>query len=404
MNKYLLTLLALGTILGSGKTFAADCVPAPDCASLGYNQNATDCTGSFLKCPWDVTKAACKAGVKPVTCVVGSLLGSNQLCYEKELPDGVKPIAVVFDPVNQLAVAPTDAGRAMWAASAYQNTDVTGLTNCSQANMKTCGVDGRENTQKLLIGLNKEYPAASLANTYMPPACLRFDFCKMGNWFLPSIRDLITIYDNLSTVNAGLNILDPSVSKEITASANWSSTEASATTAFAANIDYGQHGGYLKNSAYFVRPVIYYGTSCQVANCQTCVSGNTNKCSACKSGYSLTTTGTCTSSTPVYDCAANYTKYNTINTKLKTALLKNSCTGYYTWSFITPISMGETCSQFNTRINNEISEYNTKCPNKTISPINAARCTSCCDGGGTGFGALYYCTDSSNNSGDLVIK
>ena len=89
----------------------------------------------------------------------------------------------------------------------------------------------------------------------------------------------------MAQIDAGLKILNPSTSKEITKSANWSSNEADATTAFAANMDYGRHGGYQKNSEYFVRPVIYYGSACQISNCKTCQAGVTDSCQTCNDGY-----------------------------------------------------------------------------------------------------------------------
>ena len=153
--------------------------------------------------------------------------------------------------------------------------------------MKTCDVNGKMNTLNLMTGVNEQYPAARLAYNYQPDTCSGVGFCQKGNWFLPSIRDLIMIYDNMVQIDAGLKILNPSTSKEITKSANWSSNEADATTAFAANMDYGRHGGYVKNSDYFVRPVIYYGSACQISNCQTCVSGDSSTCKICKSGYTL---------------------------------------------------------------------------------------------------------------------
>lgn len=165
--------MALCSVFGfASGVMAEDCKPAPDCAALGFTQNAADCSGAALKCPWDLTKAACKAGVKPVTCAVGSLLGSDRLCYAKEFPSGIKPVGVVFDPANQLAVSPTDAGRMTWASVDWQKQDVSSLTNCTTSNMKTCDVNGKMNTLNLMTGINEQYPAARLAYNYqrMPAA------------------------------------------------------------------------------------------------------------------------------------------------------------------------------------------------------------------------------------------
>lgn len=143
---------------------------------------------------------------------------------------------------------------------------------------------------------------------------------------------------------------------------------------------------------------------CGVANCQICVSGNANKCSTCKPGYSLTSTGTCTSVTPAYDCASKYTYYNNINEKLQTTLLRNSCKGYISWNsgqFM--ISMGETCDAFNTRISKEIALHNNQCPaNYQIKSVNSARCNACCDGGLGGYGSIYMCSDNGGNDGMIM--
>ena len=53
------SVLLSGTILYSSPLYAA-CTPAPDCASLGYTKDVSQCAGAALKCPWDMTKAACK--------------------------------------------------------------------------------------------------------------------------------------------------------------------------------------------------------------------------------------------------------------------------------------------------------------------------------------------------------
>lgn len=51
-------LVASIALVSSGVAVAA-CKTAPDCASLGYTEEASNCSGSFLKCPWDLSKASC---------------------------------------------------------------------------------------------------------------------------------------------------------------------------------------------------------------------------------------------------------------------------------------------------------------------------------------------------------
>ena len=48
----------VGLVLGLIPISAyAECVPVPDCASIGYTE--TSCDGDSLKCPFDNTKLKC---------------------------------------------------------------------------------------------------------------------------------------------------------------------------------------------------------------------------------------------------------------------------------------------------------------------------------------------------------
>ena len=70
----------LGTFFSTSAIAALNCTASPDCASLGYTMTAADCAdGVKVACPTDPTKVFCKAGVQPATCVVGAILGGDQL-------------------------------------------------------------------------------------------------------------------------------------------------------------------------------------------------------------------------------------------------------------------------------------------------------------------------------------
>ena len=271
MKKLSRQIMALCSVFGfASGVMAEDCKPAPDCADLGFTQNAADCSGDALKCPWDLTKAACKAGdesedikedIKPVPCAVGSILGNDQLCYEDKLPDGVKPVGIVFDTDNKLAVALTDinssgsAGSStmMWATGYY---DIPTLGNCTD--LTTCGVDGRANTTAILNCGSScgTTPAATATNSYEPSGCSK-DFCKKTKWFLPSMRDLITLYNAKSYVNASLSLTASSGAKTLTESYYWSSTEYDSNLAWILRMGDGRRDWNLKlNSNLYVRPVL----------------------------------------------------------------------------------------------------------------------------------------------------
>ena len=290
-------LIFLGSVLSlSGipsSNAALNCTASPDCASLGYTMTAADCTDKVkVACPTDTSKVFCKKDViQSVTCAVGSILGGDQLCYKDKLPEGVKPVGIVFDTTNKLAVALTDinssgsAGSStmIWSANYY---DIPALDNCtSDTDLTTCGVDGRANTTAILNCGSScgSTPAATATNSYEPSGCSK-DFCKKTNWFLPSMRDLITLYNAKSYVNASLSLTASSGAKTLTENWYWSSTEYNSNGAWRLHMNGGGRSSYGKNLYYYVRPVIYYGT-CQIANCKTCEPGRTDSCQICNTGY-----------------------------------------------------------------------------------------------------------------------
>ena len=256
----------LGTFFSTSAIAALNCTASPDCASLGYTMSAADCTdGVKVACPTDTSKVFCKT-VQPVTCIVGSILGGDQFCYKDKLPDNVKPVGIVFDTTNKLAVALTDinssgsAGSSTmyWSTSYY---DIPALGNCtSSTDLMTCGVDGRANTTAILNCGSScgTTPAATATNSYEPSGCSK-DFCKKTKWFLPSMRDLITLYNAKSYVNASLSLTASSGAKTLTESYYWSSTEFSSDYAWILNVHSGFRGSYGKSyNNIYVRPVVKY--------------------------------------------------------------------------------------------------------------------------------------------------
>ena len=111
----------LGAFFSTSAIAALNCTASPDCASLGYTMTAADCTdGIKVACPTNTSKVFCKT-VQPVTCIVGSILGGDQFCYKDKLPDGVKPVGIVFDTDNKLAVALTDINSSSAMYWLYEN-------------------------------------------------------------------------------------------------------------------------------------------------------------------------------------------------------------------------------------------------------------------------------------------
>ena len=173
----------------------------------------------------------------------------------------------MFDTANRLAVALTDinsSGSAgsttmKWSTDYY---DIPALDNCtSNTDLTTCGVDGRANTTAILNCGSScgSTPAATATNSYEPSGCSK-DFCKKTKWFLPSMRDLITLYNAKSYVNASLNLTASSGAKTLTEAYYWSSTEYDNYNAWRLRMSDGYRNNHYKyyNSNVYVRPVLAF--------------------------------------------------------------------------------------------------------------------------------------------------
>ena len=123
----------------------------------------------------------------------------------------------------------------------------------------TCGADGWANTIAIL-GCGSRCgttPAATATNSYEPSGCSK-DFCKKTKWFLPSMRDLITLYNAKSYVNASLSLTASSGAEPLSESRYWSSTEYGSLYVWGVDISDGAELGSDKGSYALVRPVVKY--------------------------------------------------------------------------------------------------------------------------------------------------
>lgn len=299
MKKLSKQIMALCSVFGfASGVMAEDCKPAPDCTALGFTQNAADCSGDALKCPWDLTKAACKAGeeeegIKPVPCAVGSILGNDQLCYEDKLPDGVKPVGIVFDTTKQLAIALTNIkadGSPGYEQMPWNNTtcDIINLENCKDnMNVHTCAIEGWDNTNDMVgssCEANEIYNAVRSYGSMLGSngTCNKI-FCM--DWFLPSVSEMLTIAKNSAIIQQGIL---KAGGQPMMMTMHWSSNEYSADEAWATGIvKLGGSDGIAvpKTTKYHVRPVLIY-SSCGVMNCLYCSSKH-GTCDQCVKGYSL---------------------------------------------------------------------------------------------------------------------
>ena len=211
----------------------AACVQPPSCAELGFTADASKCSGAALKCPWDLSKAACKEKAQEASLPI--LYGDGTIA--SGVVTGKTPIGVVFDTANRLALALTDvkkdgtagSGAMQWSSA---SCDTPGLQNCGYSDISTgtnltpisCGIDGRLNTNAILASTcNGTTYAATATNNYQPAGCTK-DFCKKSKWFLPSLRDLQNIYLQRTQIDASLTLLKAYSATTLRNEDYWSST------------------------------------------------------------------------------------------------------------------------------------------------------------------------------------
>lgn len=142
---------------------------------------------------------------KEITCIAGSILYEDQKCYDIQ-PDGLYPTAVVVDPSSRLAIALSDSKNEQGISNVAQwgdyKTNVPGLSPCTEANLRSCDIDGRTNTDIMLRTLTEG--AAFAVNNYAPLKCSA-DFCQRNKWFLPSMKEWYAYNDVRDEVNNSLS-------------------------------------------------------------------------------------------------------------------------------------------------------------------------------------------------------
>ena len=169
MRKFLLysTILVAFTMSGAAE---AACIQTPTCSSLGYSSGSS-CTGG-VKCPfgnaWNCTASDLSTQITEITnkittieekivkiekenatsnCKIGDILYSDMSCNANVVASK-KPIGVVFDTTNHLAMA-LDTEEKKWSASAIE-FDVPGLNNIATESAVIADWQGKKNTQIVL--------------------------------------------------------------------------------------------------------------------------------------------------------------------------------------------------------------------------------------------------------------
>ena len=259
-------MLSLGAAFSFSEVQAQTCVVPPSCEELGYKQTEADCKGLdvVLKCPTDMSKMACLGSSVSQDVSLGSILYGDGT-VASGLIAGKKPIGIVFDVINRLALALTDvkkdgsAGREeMDWPSEY--CDTPNWENCTDSSTVTisCGLDGRANTDAILAtngGCSGTTYAANAANSYEPKGCSAA-FCKKGKWYLPSARELRAWYNSKDIINKSLL----SVSGDENADIYWTSNEEKNFTSVVYEFYRDFITSWKKNGSYeeYVRPFVKY--------------------------------------------------------------------------------------------------------------------------------------------------
>ncbi len=216
MKKFLLYSSALA-VLGLSGVAEAACIQTPTCSSLGYTSSSS-CTGG-IKCPfgnaWNCTASEnkteltnkitelekqlteIKRHINSSSCQVGNILYSDFTCNSYVVANKT-PIGVVFDIVNNLAVALEQKEKVAWST---ENFDIPALM--PYVDYKS-DYEGKKNTKAIYDyckANNKSCPAVEYAYTY------KTEGTSEGDWYLPAYLELQTLLSNNSAINRSLKLL-----------------------------------------------------------------------------------------------------------------------------------------------------------------------------------------------------
>ena len=248
-------MLLMITAFSVNKVQAQTCVMPPSCEDLGYTMTEADCGNAvkFLKCPHDQSKMFCLSQEEVdgnTVAHVGDIMYSDKT-FSTELIKTKTPIGVVFDDANHLAVA-LDQTSLEWSE---EYTDIPSLIN-------GLGGNGKQNTAAIMEyvktnGKTGKYPAAEYCASYKPSTVYQDEtWYGEGQWFLPSVKELRTLYNNKAVVNASLQKVNAELAST---SYYWSSNEDGENYAFYLSMVNVQNSSFKNyNRGFLVRPVLAF--------------------------------------------------------------------------------------------------------------------------------------------------
>jgi len=176
--------------------------------------------------------------LQPKTCDVGDILYDDFKCYTVEQSEKTA-IGVVFDSTNKLAVGLTKSNALYWSSdSSYDISGLTNFTSSSTALADTTG--GKENTTAIMAETGYAQAAEYCYN-------LTTAGLPTGSWFLPSVKELKTMYDNKNFLNHVIGTVEGS---RFSSGFYWSSNEASSSNAWYIDMSGGTLSSQKKNYSY----------------------------------------------------------------------------------------------------------------------------------------------------------
>ena len=256
----------------------AECVPVPDCASIGYTE--TSCEGDSLKCPFDASKLRCfpcdslfryscsgeniTGGVGnacngkysscscsssdyvfingkcvcDTRCNVGAIYYSDGTC-NRCLIEGKTPVGVVVKD-NEI-IAANNVTELTWGGSGTDIAELANFTTQNEADNDYNGFYNTSNILNILGNTNISDFAAIYCYNYAPT---ELEGTK-GEWYLPAAGEIYNyIYKNYSLLK---NIFVNKLSWTTFAHCLWSSSEGSSTAAWVADT-YSTYRGHRQKS------------------------------------------------------------------------------------------------------------------------------------------------------------
>ena len=217
---------------------SAQCVATQDCATLGYTE--TSCSGgNGVKCPFG-NKWACFKSESEIKGQLCTEMGFTQTC------SGTNQIGV-GKPCNGKYTECTCASGHEWKDGCCQKITDGAHGDLYYCNGAVVGVKAS--------GMNFYVAMKDLGNMYWDSAnsqCLNYSFCGNLKGALPSKDQLVTIYNNKSTINS---LLSTNGGTKMAEEWYWSSTYYGDEHSYFVDMSNGYvNASYLTNL--YVRPVL----------------------------------------------------------------------------------------------------------------------------------------------------